>query len=81
MARDGGEPQEGADRVVLVVEDIGTRRSKTAGVRGLFQGGDSGGASLQFRDMGDDPPHGPGPGGFPEHSGQVDHRETDPRAS
>ena len=29
--------------------------------------------------MGDDPPHGPGPGGFPEQGGQADHRETDPK--
>ena len=49
----------------LVVEDIGTGRGKPVGVRDVFQGSGSGGASLQVIDVGDTPLHGPGPGGFP----------------
>ena len=42
-----------------------TGRSKHAVVGGIFQGGGSGGSSIRVGDVGDDHPHGPGPGDFP----------------
>ena len=45
-------------------EDLGTGRYKHAGVGGIFQGGVTGGSSLFVVSMGDDPLHGPVPGGF-----------------
>ena len=47
----------------------------------VFQGGGSAGASIQVGDVGNKPPHGPGPGGFPSTGGLEDHRETEPEAS
>ena len=47
-----------------------TVRGKNAGVRNISQGGGSGGSYLWVRDVGDEPPHGPGPEEFPEQDGQ-----------
>ena len=53
-----------------------TGRGKHTGVRDIFQGGGSGGSSLWVVDVGDEPPHGLGPGDFPEQGGLMDHRKT-----
>ena len=58
-----------------VVEDLGTGRVKSTGVRDIFQGSASGGASLRIGDVGDEPPYGPVPGGFPSQGGHADYRE------
>ena len=42
-----------------------TGRGKHMVVGDIFQGGGSGGSSHWVRDVGDDPPHGPGPRDFP----------------
>ena len=49
-------------------------------VRGVFQGGGSGVAYLRFRDMSDDSPHGPGPGGVQAQAGPEYHRKIAPAA-
>ena len=51
-----------------------TGRVKHADVRDIFQGGDSSGYYIWAGDVGDEPLHGLGPGGFPE---RVSHRLTE----
>ena len=53
-----------------------TGRGKHTGVRDIFQGGGSGDSYLWVGDMGDETPHGPGPGDFPEQGGLMDHINT-----
>ena len=53
-----------------------TGRGKHVVVGDIFQGGGSGGSSLWVGDVGNDPPHGPGPWDFPEQGVPVDHRKT-----
>ena len=53
-----------------------TGRGKNMGVRDIFQGGGSGGSSLWVGDVDSDPPHGPGPGYFPEKDGPSAQRNT-----
>ena len=48
-------------------------RGKHAGVRDIFQDSGSDGSSLWVRGLGDDPLHGPGPGGFPAQGGPQNH--------
>ena len=43
-----------------------TGRGKHSDVEDIFQVGSSYGSSLWVGEMGDDPPHGPVPGDFPE---------------
>ena len=47
-------------------EYLGTLRSKHEGSGELLQGGGTVGYSLWVRDVGDDPLHGPDPGGVPK---------------
>ena len=53
-----------------------TGRGKHTGVRDIFQGGGLGGSSHWVGDVGDEPPHGTGPGVFPEQVGPMDDRKT-----
>ena len=48
------------------MEDLVIRSCKHVGVGDIFQGCGSGGSSLWVGYMGDDHPHGQGPGDFPE---------------
>ena len=45
-----------------VVEDIGKGGGEPKGSRDVFQGGGVGNTYFLVGDVGDDPPHGPGPG-------------------
>ena len=47
-----------------VVENIRKRGFESKGVWDVLQGGGAGGASFRVIDVGDDPPHGLGPGGI-----------------
>ena len=51
-------------------------KGRTRGCLGYFQGGGAGGYYIWIRDVGDNLPHGSGPGGFPEQCGPLDHREA-----
>ena len=62
MAGGGGKPKEGKEEVVTVVENLGIVRGEPAGVRVVIQGDSTGGTSIWIGDVGDDPPHGIGPG-------------------
>ena len=44
-------------------KDTGKGGVQTKGVGDVFQGGCAGGTYFRVGDVGDDPPHGPGPGG------------------
>ena len=48
------------------------------GLRDSFQGSGAGGTNFWGRDMDDDPPHGPIPGGVPTHDISADHWESTP---
>ena len=63
MACSGEQTTEVMEEVGLAYEDIGTISRKHVGVEDLLQGSGAGGSSLRVGDMGDDPPHGPVPGG------------------
>ena len=47
-------------------EDLRIERIKHAGAGDLLQSGGTGGSSPWFEYVGDEPPHGPCPGGVPE---------------
>ena len=47
----------------------------------FLQGSSAGGTSIWIGYLGDNPPHGPGPGGFLSQGGQADYREAAPAAS
>ena len=59
-----------------VSEDLVTGMGKHAGVRDIFQGSGSGSSCPWVGHVGDEPPHGPDPGGFTAQGGPSDHRET-----
>ena len=65
----------------MVVEYLGMGRGKPSGIGDFFQGCGSGSASLWIKYVGDEPPHGLGPGLFLSKSGKVDHREAAQAAS
>ena len=64
LAGIGGEPVEGKEELGPVADNLGKIGFKPKGIRYVFEGGDAGGTYFRFGDVGDDPPHGPGPGGF-----------------
>ena len=51
------------------------------GVGDVIQGSSAGFTYIGIGDVGDEPPHGTGPGGFSTQGGQVDYREADPADS
>ena len=53
---------------------LGREAVKTVGVRDVFQDGGSGRVSIWIRDVCDDPPCEPGPGGVLAQGGKSDHR-------
>ena len=64
-----------------VVKNLGMGGGLPVGVGDFLQCCGSGITSLRIRDIGDDPPHDPGPRGFPAQDGQAGYRETAPEAS
>ena len=73
---DGGgrEPLEGKEELVMDGKDTRTGESHPMGLRDFLQGGGAGGSYIQVRDVGDDSPHGTGPGKFPALGRQADYR-------
>ena len=63
--------------LVVVVDDLGKIGSKPKVIEDVLQCGDEGGTSFRVRDVGYDPPHGPGTGGVSEYGSQRDYRESD----
>ena len=61
------------DGVGWYVKDLGTGRGKHADVGDTFQGGGSGSYSLWVRNVGDEPPNGPIPGGVTVQGDLPDH--------
>ena len=53
---------EGEEELVMVVGDLGKIGGKPKGFGDFLQAGGAGSTSFQVRDVGDDPPNGPGPG-------------------
>ena len=60
----GGEPEEGAEKLGAVVENIGKGGGQPKGVGDIIQGIGAGGTYFWVVDVGDDPPHGTVHGGF-----------------
>ena len=61
----------------MVVKNIGTRGVEPAGVRDVIQGGGVSSTSFWVGVVGDDPPHGMGPGGGSAQGKHTDFREAD----
>ena len=57
---------EDTEELGLADKYLGTGRINHAGIRNLIKDSDPGGFSLWVGDVGDDPPHGMGPGEVPE---------------
>ena len=64
----GREPLEVAEWLDTYDKDTGTGGCQTTDIRDIFQGGGVGGATIWVIDVGDDPPHGQGPGEFSAQS-------------
>ena len=60
----------------MVVADLGMGGGHTAGIRDVIQGDGSGSSSFWSGNVGNDSPHGPGPGRVSEKDGKTDHREA-----
>ena len=73
----GGETTEVKEELGTYVKNLGKGRGKSKGVGGIFQGSSSGVTNFWDKDVGDDPPHGPGPGGVPTQGSSTDHWEED----
>ena len=58
-------------------KDIGTVGRQPTGLGDILQGGGAGNYPIQVGDVGDDPPHGQGPGNFTAQGCQADYREAD----
>ena len=63
MSGGGGEPAEGEEELGAVVENIGKGGGKTKVVGVFFHVSGAGNISFRVGDTGDDPQHGPVPGG------------------
>ena len=57
-------------------DDNGTGGCQPTFNGGVIQGGGAGNPSIWVGDVGDAPPHGKGPGKFPEQDRQVDYGEA-----
>ena len=64
-----------------VVDNIGNRGGEPNGVGGVLQVGGGGGTYFWVIDLGDEPPHGPVPGGGLAQGSHMDHSEASPEAS
>ena len=67
---------EGTEELDTDDEDNGMGGRHTTGLRDVLQGGGTGGSSIWVGDVGDDPPHGKGPGKFPSQGRQADYGEA-----
>ena len=76
MAGGGRENLEGAEDLGKDDKDTGTGGRQPTGLGDVFQGGGAGGTPIRVGDVGDDTPHGQGPGDFSSQSLQADYRET-----
>ena len=54
---------EGKEDLDTSVKNLGKGGGESKGVGDVFQGGVEGGTDFWGGDVGDEPPHGPGPGG------------------
>ena len=57
-------------------KDPGTGGCHPTGLGDVLQGGGAGGSSIWVRYVGDEPPHGKGPGKFPSKGCQADNGEA-----
>ena len=69
------ETLEGAEDMGPYNRDTGKGGSQHKGVGDVLKCGCAGSISIRFGDVGDDPSHGPGPGGVPTQGSQPDHWE------
>ena len=69
MAYGGEKPAEGTEEVCSADKYLGTGRINHSGIGNLIQGDGTGGFYLWVGDVGDNPPHGMGPGVLPEKCG------------
>ena len=76
MAGGGGEPAEGEEYLGAAARDLGKGGGEPSGVGDVFQGGGEGGTTFRVGEVGDDPLHGPGPGGVSTQGSQADHWEA-----
>ena len=69
---------EGKEYLSAYVDNLGKGGGESKVSRDFFQGIDSGGTDFWGRDVGDDPPHGPVPGGVSTQGSSTDHWEAAP---
>ena len=71
-----GEPEEGAEELGMADEDSGTGGGQPKDLRGVFQGGETGGADFRVRDVCAEPLHGTGPWKFSTWGCTADNGDT-----
>ena len=76
MAGGSGKHEKGAEELGMVEKDPGIGGGQPEDVRDAFQGVSIGDVALPVRDVGDDPPHGTGPGKFSTQGSAADQGET-----